>query len=205
VGQTFTRSSMVSLTQKDLEGRAPAGDAVSPAAVQRHRRSQDRAGNRHAGAWPASIATSTGHTSAATHLVGDISAPQKPPTPHRQRRACGVSTSTRLFGSQTSAAEHRRLHRVRASAPPTSTADHSHRRRQGASNPLEARPARSTSWRSSRSCSIFPPAPGLGWDGKLDPEEVCGGFSGDAGPNHCSSARRSCAHVPHRPVLHLTT
>ena len=118
-----------------------------------------------------------GHTSGATHLVGDIR-----PQSHRRRidtpSLRGVNIQ-RLFGSQRALKTHRGLHRVRAAGGLL-------RRRSGVGRGQGHQPA------GARQPGPFhgrvpgparlPAGAGLGVDGKLDPQEVQRGLAGDARP-----------------------
>ena len=90
-----------------------------------------------------------GHTSAATHLVGDIR-----PQAHRRRidtpSLRGVNIQ-RLFGSQRALKTRRGLHRVRAAGGLLRRRPRVGQRPRGSTRWSAA--ARSTSWPRSRSCS----------------------------------------------------
>ena len=108
-----------------------------------------------------------GHTSAATHLVGDIR-----PQSHRRRidtpSLRGVNIQ-RLFGSQRALEDRSRTSPSSSSGPPTSTATRCRRRPRGSTRWSAA--ARSTSWPSSRNCSTSRRPRALDLDGKLDPKK----------------------------------
>ena len=90
-----------------------------------------------------------GHTSAATHLVGDIR-PQIAPPPHRHAQPARREhpAAVRLAAG---AEDRSRTSPSSSSGRPTSTATRCRRRPRGSTRWSAA--ARSTSWRRSRSCS----------------------------------------------------
>ena len=186
------------LNAKDLEGRAPAGDAVPAAAVQRHRRPQDREARRHAGRGLLRLPRQR------PHLGGDPPGRRHPaagaPPPHRHAEPARRQhpAAVRLAAG---AEDGRGLHRVRA-------AGRLLRRRPAVGGgqgdqPAGARQPGPLHGRVPGTARL-PAGPEPGPGRQARPEEVQRGLAGDAAARSCSSARRSARRATRRRTTPTT-